>query len=282
MQIHDAYVQLFQLYAGVVEATKGIRYNDDESWKGHAGPIAVKVAMHLATAFYLIAGTRLDRIPSLPINFIDHPSINVVMRAALETFLAFHHLLVAPKTAEERSFRLCIWQIGGLRDRQRFIVMSPESKAKLQKEKTQLDKLIKKIETDAFFSTLTSEERKRARKGEWRLTKQWVDIAVEAGISKQYFEPMYVYLCSYAHSGNLSMLQISQAESKEVQVKLAETNLGTALIIMSRMITAFAELFPEARQYLEAASADQQYLVRLWHMPADLMDRLYGPDKQNA
>jgi hypothetical protein len=282
MQIHDAYTELFQLYAGVVEATKGIRYNDDESWKGHAGPIAVKVAMHLATAFYLMAGTRIDRIASLPINFIDHSSINVVMRAALETFLAFHHLLIAPKSAEERSFRVCIWQIGGLRDRQRFPVISSESKAKLQKEKTQLDKLIKKIETDPIFSTLTSGERKRARKGEWRLTKQWVDVAVEAGISKQYFEPMYRYLCSYAHSGSLSMVQINQAESKEVQLRLAETNLGTALIIMSSMVTAFVDLFPEARQCLEAAPEHQRYLVKLWHMPADLMDRLYGRDKQDA
>jgi Family of unknown function (DUF5677) len=281
MQIHDEYMQLFQLYAGVVEVTKGIRYNDDQSWKGHPGPIAVKVAMHLATVFYLAEGTRIDRIPSLPLNFIDHASINVVMRAALETFLAFHHLLIAPRTAEERNFRVRIWQIGGLRDRQRFPAIVSENRAKLQKEKVQLDKLIKKIEANPIFQTLTPEERRRARKGDWRLTKQWVDVAVEAGISKQYFEPMYRYLCSYAHSGSLSMLQINEAENKEVQFRLAEPNLGTALIIMSRMVTAFAELFPEARRCLEAAPEHQRYLVRLWHMPADLMDRLYR-DKEDA
>jgi hypothetical protein len=282
MQIHDAYMQLFQLYAGVVEATKGIRYNDDQSWKGHPGPIAVKVAMHLATVFYLVEGTRMDRIPSLPLNFIDHASINVVMRAALETFLAFHHLLIAPKTAEERNFRVRIWQIGGLRDRQRFPAIVSENKAKLQKEKVQLDELIKKIEADPIFQTLTPEERRRARKGDWRLTKQWVDVAVEAGVSKQYFEPMYRYLCSYAHSGSLSMLQINDAENKEVQFRLAEPNLGTALIIMSRMVTAFAELFPEARQCLDAAPEHQRNLVKLWYMPADLMDRLYDRDRQDT
>lgn len=278
MRCREEYVGLLDLYVRVVEATKGIKYDDDESWKGQAGPLAVKLAMHLLTILYLADGTRPSRIGNLQVNFVDHSSIKVLTRAALETFLAFSHLILTPETPHARRFRLRVWELGGLRERERFPATLPESKAVLERERGQLKRLAKQIEDDPIFSTLTPEERKRARRGEWRLTKQWRDLAVAAEINEQQFDALYRYLCSYAHSGSLSLLQIDQAADRPEQRQLSEMCFGTALMIMSRLVRAFVDLFPQAREAFEQSPEPQRRLVEIWFMEAALVAQFYDGD----
>jgi len=86
-----------------------------------------------------------------------------------------------------------------------------------------------------------------------------------AGLDECVFRDLYRYLCSYAHSGGLSLLQIRQAVSAADREFLSELATDCAMIVMSEFVIGYAELFPDTRIHLEA-NAEAEQLVQKWHM----------------
>jgi len=83
---------LLRVFLRAVEGNKGLPAGEDDRILDAEG-LALKFFGHASTAFYIYQGTFL---PDSGAKFIDSASINVLGRAALETFLVFHHVFVAP------------------------------------------------------------------------------------------------------------------------------------------------------------------------------------------
>lgn len=273
----EDYVKLLELYARVVEATKGLPIPPDKGWRAYPGPLSVKLFMHLASIFYLVSGTKLPGLAGVDIHFIDHPSIKVITRSAVETYLALHYLFVSPDSPQERDFRCKIWELSGLWERQRFTVTDPQNKAKLAAEKVQVDRLKTEIESHLLYQKLDKDERRKALRGEWKLKRQWVDLAKLAGFNETYFNMLYRYLCSYSHADSLSALQIDDAYDKRVQYDLAVTCLKVGLILMSELVFAFTKLFPETSATLDS-HPDLKHKAEVWRLDAEEMARFYQGD----
>ena len=132
---------MMEIFIHCGEALRGKSIPAEMSWQVDTEPMAMKFLFHLGSLHVLQKGTELPNMAGVPIKYVDFPSVATLARAAFETFLAFHFIFVNPPSSEEKRFRYDVWHLGGLRDRQKFLVTSQEGKDLLQKEKIQIEKL---------------------------------------------------------------------------------------------------------------------------------------------
>ncbi|MBN1547188.1 MAG: hypothetical protein JW902_11060 [Syntrophaceae bacterium] len=250
--VRAEYTKLITVFYATVDSKRGTKLPASDKWLFDAETLAVKLYYHLASVFHLSFGTGVPGREDHKNTFFDHASINVLARAALETYLTFFFIYCDSNAGiEERRFRHSVWKLSTPTDRQGFNVVSEVALQALAVEKQYMEKMLREIEETPVFLAMNETLRKKARKGEWRLGKGWADLAEIAGFAKQTFRPVYSYLCSYAHTGGLSGVQIGQAITKADQKGLSNVSLHLGLLLMSHFLFSYTDLFPETRSVLE-------------------------------
>ena len=237
-----------ELLFRVVDSRAGQTITEEGRWLHETEALAAKLFNHLATIRHLWGGTNLPMIDGRPQQFTDHSSISILVRAAFETYLTYYYIYGDTKSnVDTRKLRHSLWRLRGLLDRQGFTCISSENAHILDREKALIADILKRVEANSVFNTLGAKEQTAAKKGNWRLNHSWVDLAEIAGFDRQVFASVYSYLCSYAHSGQLSILQIGQAISREDQRQLAVHSKYYGILLMSHFILSFTELIPDAQ-----------------------------------
>jgi hypothetical protein len=229
------YIKLLRTLIQISEANKGIEPGPDD-YNLNADGLLTKFSFHALSILYLSKSTTLLDISENPISFFDSASLNVLARAALETFLVFHYIFGVPKSEEERELRYLAWILSGLMERQKYPVQSPQGKQRLQNEEKDIQSLKKKLEYNLNFKRLKKDQQKDLFKGtKWRFLS-WKDIGLSAGLNETHAKSFYNYLCGYAHAGSISILQIQQANSANNQKALFSASMGLLMIAMANMI----------------------------------------------
>jgi hypothetical protein len=257
MQESD-YQKLLDVLIAVTEANKGVPAGDDDRVLDAEG-LALKFFFHAASALYLYRSTSL---PEFGASFFDPGSVNVLCRAAIETFLVFHHVFVEPQSDDEHNCRYMAWVLAGYLERQKLPVWSAEGKAALQCEARLISPLTEKLKANAVYRGLPTAHQKKLLKGEWRL-RSWTEIGRSAGLHDVYAKAFYAYLCGYAHAGNLSVLQMRQADTAEFQRSLCASSMNLVLIAMASMVKSYCAVFPKAMARL-SQEPDSAGLVKVW------------------
>src|SRR6266849_2188713 len=90
------YKALLDLYLRSAETIAGRRVEGPDVWVADAEYLAAKLVYHLASLLYLRAGTKLGTLAGANIHFFDFSSLAVLARSALETFLTFYFVFIAP------------------------------------------------------------------------------------------------------------------------------------------------------------------------------------------
>lgn len=259
------YLQLMDLYVRVVESMAGVPSVGDNAWIKDAENLSIKLFYHLGSLFYLTKGTKLPRLGGVEVEYIDNSTINVVARSAFETYLAFYYIFVAPTSNSEKIFRLKVWELGGLLDRQKFPASLEESKDKLREEKKRIELLVKDIQNNPIYKKQDTKRQKEAKKGKWRFQNTWGDLAEVACFNRSYFDSLYRYLSGYAHSGSLSSIQIeASAANRNSQLELAKTILGVGKVLMGHFIFSFVSIFSKANTVL-GAYPDAAAIAEIWN-----------------
>jgi hypothetical protein len=259
------YLKLLNVYRVVVDVNvgheKNLRFN-------RAGVLFAKVCDHVATMIYLLRGTNL---PEAGIRFVDSASLNVMARAALECFLTFAYIFALPQNEEEHELRYYAWILSGLADRQDFPTSNPDYKQKLAEEKIQIEDIRKSLQTNSIFLSLSVGQKKQIMEGEWRLGLvdgswkiiSWNKIAVSVDVNETRMKFLYSYLCSYAHSGGLSGIQLQQAMTTGDKFQLtwiAELAIGLVLANMTNLV---CELYPRSEVELKK-DGESENLVKTY------------------
>lgn len=251
-RLDTEYEVLMELLFHVVDSRAGQTITEEARWLHETEALGAKLLNHLATIRHLWGGTDLPMIDGHPRQFTDHSSISILVRAAFETYLTYYYIYGDVKSnIDTKRLRHSLWRLRGLLDRQGFTCISSENAHILDREKALIADILKHVEGNPVFSTLGAKEQTGAKKGNWRLNHGWVDLAEIAGFDRQVFTSVYSYLCSYAHSGQLSVLQIGQAISPEDQRKLTVHSKYYGILLMSHFILSFTELIPDARVQLD-------------------------------
>jgi hypothetical protein len=243
------YQELLSLLIDVVEANKGVVAGDDDRVLDAEG-LALKFVFHAASALYLYRSTSL---PELHASFFDAGSVNVVSRAALETFLVFHYVFVEPASDQDRDYRYGAWGLARCLERQSLPVWSAEARAALEREARLIGPLTDRLKANATFAGLSPGHQKKVLNGEWKLLS-WTQIARSAGLHDINAKAAYSYLCGYAHAGNLSILQLRQADTSEAQRSLCASSMNLVLIAMANLVKSYCALFPKAMAQLDQES----------------------------
>ena len=263
------YSTLLNLFIQLVQSQAGEKIEAGNEWLNDAQTLSIKLFRHLASMQTIAEGATVeqDNIPT--IFFIDHASVKVVARAALETYLVFFYLYGGTDRVISQ-FRHTTWRLGGLLDRQIFHVSTEEHREVLATEKLEIDRLKSEIEKAPQFQTYAPKQRAKLLQGEWRIGNGWSDLSVQAGFHEKYFKNIYGYLCGYSHSSYLSALQVGQAQTLEDQQMLTESILGIAVVIMAHFAFSYSAAFVSAASVL-SSNAEPKRVAEKWRFgPKDL------------
>ena len=273
MAYDSDYSTLLDLFVRLVESQAGVEIEEGSAWLNDAQVLATKLFRHLVSMRALAAGATVETAGGLTVFFIDHASVKVVARAALETYLVFFYLY---GTADQSlsKFRHKTWQLGGLSDRQQFHVTTQEGHEVLAREMEQIEALRSEIERFPQITSYTDRQRKKLLNGEWRIGKGWADLGAQAGFHGKYFNDIYGYLCGYSHSSYLSALQVGQAKSIEDQQKLTHSILGIGVVLMAHFAFSYASAFGNAEKVL-SDSPDVKRVAEKWRFGPEDMAAIY-------
>lgn len=260
MEEERKYLIILDLLARIIEANKGVEQPDEKLFE--AEPLALKFFQHSASTFYLSRGTIIKDLPFFEVNFFDASSINVLARAIIESFLTFHYVFGSSVSKEENDFRFYSWLLGGLKERENFPCVLPESKKRLASEQKLIQNYEQILKNNKVFLNLTKKQQKKILDGNWR-TLSWREIALDAKLSNLHAEHFYRHLCGYAHSSSLSTLQLSQADTRDKQLGLFDVTMEVIKIAMSNFIFEYCKLFPKSVLELNK-NAEAQMAAEDW------------------
>lgn len=256
--------RLLNMLFFTIDSFRGQSFEDSEKWLFDAEVLGSKLFFHLCSAHYLFKGTKFALENGQDRMFFDHASITVLIRASFETYLTYF-FIYRDSEAEfpEKYLRYLTWKLRGLLDRQESPVATSEGLEKLKIEKTIIENLIAEIEENTFYQKSNSKIQKAVKKGDWKLLKPWKDLAKLAGFNREVFRRTYSYLCSYAHSGNLSALQIGQAINVSDQKSLSVFSMQCGMFLMSHFIKSYRDLFPKINE-LSELNKEMVFLLKKW------------------
>ena len=245
------YSTLLDLFIRLVESQAGKKIKSGDEWLNDAQVLATKLFRHLVSMQTLAAGATVEHDGVPAVFFVDHASVKVVARAALETYLVFFYLY-GNSDQSLCEFRHKTWCLGGLVDRQQYHVSTEQGREVLAREKKKIEELKFEIESSPEICTYTEKQRKKLLEGEWRIGNGWADLGVCAGFHEKYFKNIYGYLCGYSHSSYLSALQVGQAQSIADQQMLTQSILGIGVVLMAHFAFSYSAAFNTASAALSA------------------------------
>jgi hypothetical protein len=257
-------IELLKILNSFILIGKGSKLtaSDKDNRLLDAEGLGVKILYHALTILYLYRSTNIPDLSITNISFFDAASINVLGRAAIESFLVFQYVFVNNKDYEHEDYHYLSWVLGGLIERQNLPIYSPEGKKVLEDDRKFILSLEPRLKTNKYFLDLTDKQKTNLlTKGIWRL-KSWSDIGLESGLSDSYAKAFYGYLCGYAHASNLSVLQLRQAETATAQKKLCEATIGYLLIALSKFIKSYTKVFSQAKPIYD--SLIDRNIIEVW------------------
>lgn len=273
MSTDSDYSTLLDLFIRLVQSQAGQKIEAGGEWLNDAQTLAVKLFRHLVSMQTLATGATVEQNGIPAVFFVDHASVKVVARAALETYLVFFYIFGCADRSLS-AFRHKTWHLAGLADRQEFHVSIPEHQHVLAAEKRKIDQLKSEIESSPHIQAYTQRQRAKLLEGEWRIGKGWADLSADAGFHAKYFSNVYGYLCGYSHSSYLSALQVGQAQSIEDQRMLTRAILGIGVVIMAHFAFTYSNAFSSTGTVL-SASPDARHVAEKWRFGAEDMATIY-------
>jgi hypothetical protein len=273
MESSEEYGKLLDLFIDLVQSQAGNKIVPGEEWLNDAQTLSIKLFRHLVSMHVISTGSTIERSGVPVVFFIDHASVKVIARAALETYLVFYYLFGC-KDRTLSKFRHNTWVLGGLTDRQTSHVTIDEHCIVLADEKKQIEELKLIIRESEHLKSFTPKQQEQLLKGKWRIGSGWTDLGVNAGFHKKYFDNIYSYLCGYSHSSYISAMQVGQAQSIEDQKMLTNSILGIGIVIMAHYAFSYSEAFDSAKEVLNMSGAAKA-IAEKWHFGAEDMAEIY-------
>ena len=267
------YSALLYLLIELIESQNGKKLELETKWLNDAQILSIKLFQHLTSMQILAGGYMIKVNGKQKIYHIDHPSIKVVARAALETYLVFHFIY----DSEDKSlsiFRHKLWRIAGLVDRQKYDFNFEGQQKKLANERNTLNKLREEVKSSDHFTNFSGNQQFQLLKGRWRTGNSWTDLGCSAGFHVKYFTDVYNYLCGYSHSSYASVLQIGQARLVDEQQMLTHGILCVGIKLMSHFISSYSGVFPEA-EYVISSNPEARNIAEQYRFGADKMSEFY-------
>jgi hypothetical protein len=228
----------------IMNAMKGTTILKGEEWMTYSEGIGTKLLGHLVNMYSLYMGTNIKFNNDQTSKFIDFASINILSRAAWETYLCYYFIFIDPESKSEREFRFLIWDLAGYLERQGFNVELAVNRVKKMKELEDIEKLKERIKVHPKYLELTPNEQNKVLNSNWKFGKKIPELAKIAGFDEEHFGTIYSFLCGYSHNSRNSVMQVYYAKDHKTQQDLSKPEIAIATIILSNFIRSYSILHP--------------------------------------
>lgn len=266
--------KLMDLCFFIIESENGKQLLPGCEWKNDAQVLGVKIFRHIATAQQVSVGIGFEFGAGQAFAHIDHSSVAVVVRAAIESYLAFKYIFVNQE--EDLSiYRHKLWRRSGLLDRGKILANTPESNNVIMQEAESIKQLYNEITSSLYYQKSNRDERKEIDKGNWKPKGGWHAITYSTDIHQRYFSDIYNHLSGHSHASFISALQIRDAWNIEQQAMLAGAARQILCMVISHFLFAYAELFPGAKIVM-ASNPKLTEIADRWHINKKELAAIYG------
>ncbi|MFS4418310.1 DUF5677 domain-containing protein [Maribacter sp. 2307ULW6-5] len=128
-------------------------------WMEYSTLLIDKFAIHSSSFFHLSNGIiehkKSGEIKKM--NGYDLFTVNTTIRVLIETYVAFNHIFVEPKTNSEKHFRFLLWKLDGLYQEKKYEIELTDYKEieeVLKERDNQISKTISEIEKSEFINSI--------------------------------------------------------------------------------------------------------------------------------
>ncbi len=171
--------------------------------------------------------------------------------------LVFRYLFASSVDSETKEARYLAWMLSDMLMRNKImrkgIVRTSQDIAEtFSKDEFSIELIMSKLKANKLFNSLSVKIQKRIieEPGNWKIPiapnmKQpsWRDLSLEAKIGNKFSDVQYPLLCSYAHSGSLSLLQIRQADLDHLN-NSRMVSLRLVIVAITMMIEGWTLINP--------------------------------------
>ena len=224
---------------------QGIKYKEEGKQLIYAEGLGKKIIHHAVTANYLFRSYQLQIEDRVYEPQVDFASIAILVRAAWETYLMMNHIFISTKNADELELRFLCWHLGGYLERADAVPKNEENIKLQEAERKAIVDITRDIQELPIFNKLTKKEKTAALKGDCKLGKYWVELATNAGFKEDFFRLHYKFLCAYAHSSRLSVIQIQQTKDIVGQIQMAKSSLSILMPVLAKFMFEYIDLIPD-------------------------------------
>lgn len=271
----EDFPKLLRKFEQLIQRAKDIPLTDENAWKAHGQLLLIKAWGHLASVETLGRSAIKRGTSNGERVYVDHGSLAVLGRSAYETYVLFNFIFLT-KVPELQKFRHQVWRLSGLMSRAKLNrpkALPPKVLEQIEREAQQIALLKDAITASPYFAALDDRTQKNVKKGEGvRLGTALIDLAVKAGLPRQYSADMYSHFCNYSHASSISAFQISETLNDGTSSIMARANIGFCCILLVQMIMAYTEFFEE----IDAAVASDDELADLLAMWLGMGQMLEG------
>ena len=175
--------------------------------------------------------------------FLVFASVNVLLRAQIETFLMFDFIYIQSESPDEIEFRYTNWIYAGLLNLQRFTPTQDATIEQANKDNDERARLRLVLERSPIMERLYKDKKKGIlENGKPRLDHQWWKLLESAGIGKELGKNLYSRLSSNAHSEGMAMRNLEGTHFKYHKNHLAGfTVLFTSKLYLSLFLKKLIE-----------------------------------------
>ena len=274
MNLDSGLNDMLLLFARMIDSETGKKIISGEDWKNDGQVLAIKIFRHIATAQQISAGLNVEFSGLPKISHIDHSSVAVVVRAAIEVYLTFNYVF-SGADVELSKYRHKLWRRSGLIDRSKMLANTEESRKVLEAEKQMADHLFEEIVASPYYAKSNRDDRKIINNGGWKPQGGLYSVSAHADMHERYFSDIYNHLSGHAHCSFISAIQIRDAVDFNAQQMLAVSGRQVLCVIISHFMFSYVKLFPAADLVMKL-DARMYELTSTWCIQKKDLVKFYG------
>ena len=240
----------------------------DDGWKYYAETLGIKYLIQASSLKNLFWGTNLEfNSLAKSIKVFDITSLYINTRSLIENYLTIFYLYIDNIDFEERRVRWIIYELSGLKSRQKLFVdgvFKDKNREKIENEKNRIEELHNELTSYKLYTELNDRFKKRIDENNLAKLIGWREIIVRSKLSLRHFHRMWKLYSNYAYSEFLSILQIKDywAKAKDTYF-IRNLCLVSALMLNAVVIVDYKNLYPQINFSFTKLEDNQKRIINL-------------------
>ena len=211
---------------------------EGSDWEIYFEGLIYKIVFHSTSVTHLCNGQKMGSPNSKSSStIIDNPSVFLLTRGIIESYLTLEYIYIKNLPQEERFFRFKLWEVSGLITRQGFEAGIHKDLQEIKAEEKEIIEQLKlELINDPYFSKLTKPQKKKLETYGLPRIESWHSLIQNSKLETEFYGSVYKLLSNYAHSEFLSILQIKQA-NYNITNKVTLSNANLSLTIVKQIVS---------------------------------------------